>query len=81
VRGRRALHIPRPVRSFSRGELCIALLSQEGSTIETEVEIVRGEVPKPHLYKVCCGTSPRATLSGRAALLTQEGVARLQIAL
>jgi len=23
---------------------------------------------------VCLGTSPRATLSGRAALLTQEGV-------
>jgi len=35
----------------------------------------RGEVPKPHDYKVCLGTSPRATLSGRAALLTQEGVA------
>src|SRR5262245_13652722 len=42
-----------------------------------EVEIVRGEVPEPHNDKVCLGTSPRATLSGRAALLTQEGVARL----
>ena len=50
----------------------IALLSQEGSTIEPS-EIVRGEVPKPHPYKVCLGTSARATLSGRAALLTQEG--------
>src|SRR5215510_3202503 len=46
-----------------------------------EVEIVRGEVPKPPPYKVCLGTSPRAPLSGRAALLTQEGVARLQITL
>src|SRR4030095_16708337 len=35
-----------------------------------EVEIVRGEVPKPPPYKVCLGTSSRATLSGRAALLT-----------
>jgi hypothetical protein len=26
----------------------IALLSQEGSTIETAVEIVRGVVPEPH---------------------------------
>src|SRR5215510_2396752 len=41
-----------------------------------EVEIVRGEVPEPHDYKVCFGTSPRATLAGRAALLTQEGVAK-----
>jgi hypothetical protein len=40
------------------------------------VEIVRGEVPKPHVYKVRLGTSPRATLSGRAALLSQEGVPR-----
>jgi hypothetical protein len=33
----------------------------------------------PTAYRVSLGTSPRATLSGRAALLTQEGVARLQI--
>jgi ribose transport system substrate-binding protein len=38
------------------------------------VEIARGEVPNPHPWKVCLGTSPRATLSGRAALLAQEGV-------
>ena len=37
----------------------MALLSQEGSTIETAVEIVRGVVPKPHLYKVRLGTTPR----------------------
>ena len=42
-----------------------------------EGEIVRGLVPKPHPHGVCVGTSPRATLSGRAALLTQEGVALL----
>jgi len=41
-----------------------------------EVDIVRGEASKPNDSKVCVGTSPRATLSGRAALLTQEGVAR-----
>ena len=44
-----------------------------------EGEIVRGLVPKPHPHGVCVGTSPRATLSGRAALLTQEGIACLQI--
>jgi hypothetical protein len=33
--------------------------SQEGSTIETAVEIVRGVVPKPHLYRVRIGTTPR----------------------
>jgi len=42
-----------------------------------DVKIVREEVPEPHDYKVCSGTSPRATLLGRAALLTREGVARL----
>jgi RNA polymerase sigma-70 factor (ECF subfamily) len=42
-----------------------------------EVEIVRGEVPNPHDCKASLGTSARATLSGRAALLTQEGVAFL----
>jgi hypothetical protein len=40
------------------------------------VEIARAGVPKPHPNGVWQGTSPRATLSGRAALLTQEGVAR-----
>jgi hypothetical protein len=30
-----------------------ALLSQEGSTIETAVEIVRGVVPEPHSLKEC----------------------------
>jgi hypothetical protein len=33
--------------------------------------MVRGEVRGPHPCKACLGTSPRATLSGRAALLTQ----------
>ena len=37
-----------------------------------EVEIVRGEVPRRHPYNVCLGTSARATLPGRAALLTQN---------
>jgi hypothetical protein len=41
--------------------------------IEPSSEITRGVVPKPHPYKLCLGTTPRATLSGRAALLTQEG--------
>jgi len=35
----------------------MALLSQEGSTIETAVEIVRGVVPKPKRYS--SGTTPR----------------------
>jgi len=35
----------------------IALLSQEGSTIETAVEIVRGVVPEPHSF--IRGTTPR----------------------
>jgi hypothetical protein len=64
----------------SRGRLldeCHALLSQEGSEIAF-FAISRAEVPKPHPYKVCWGTSPRATLLGRAALLTQEGVSRIQ---
>jgi len=42
----------------------IALLSQEGSTIETAVEIVRGVVPKPHSLRMHTetfrlGTTPR----------------------
>ena len=32
----------------STGQEFLALLSQEGSVIETPVEITRGEVPKPH---------------------------------
>jgi hypothetical protein len=54
------------------------ILESGGQHDRDEVEIVRGEVPEPHDYRVCLGTSPRATLSGRAALLTQEGVARHQ---
>ena len=49
----------------------------KGQHERDEVEIVRGEVPEPHDYKGRLGTSPRATLPGRAALLTQEGVAQL----
>jgi len=36
----------------------IALLSQEGSTIETEVDIVRGVVPKPHSLRMHCERFP-----------------------
>jgi len=41
-----------------------ALLSQEGSMIETAVEIVRGVVPEPHSLRVhskdfAWGTTPR----------------------
>jgi hypothetical protein len=39
------------------------------------VEIAREEVPKPHSDKVCVGNLPARDPSGRAALLTQEGVA------
>jgi len=34
---------------------------------------VRGVVPKPRQHKVCPGTTPHASTTGRAALLTQEG--------
>jgi hypothetical protein len=56
------------------------LLSQEDSAIETQrpgraVEIAREEVPKPHPDKVWFGNLPSRDPSGRAALLTQEGVA------
>jgi hypothetical protein len=39
------------------------------------VEIAREEVPKPHSDKVWFGNLPSRDPSGRAALLTQEGVA------
>src|SRR4030095_11334568 len=39
------------------------------------VEIAPEEVPKPHSDKVCFGNLPSRDPSGRAALLTQEGVA------
>jgi error-prone DNA polymerase len=45
-----------------------------GQRDRDEVEIARGEVPELHQHRVRLETSPRATLSGRAALLTQEGV-------
>jgi hypothetical protein len=35
------------IGAFACSKLKTALLSQEGSTIETAVEIVRGVVPKP----------------------------------
>jgi len=34
----------------------VALLSQEGSTIETAVEIVRGVVPEPHSSRMLSET-------------------------
>src|SRR6185436_10347741 len=40
------------------------------------VEITREEVPKPHSDKVWFGNLPSRDPSGRAALLTQEGVER-----
>jgi len=58
----------------------IALLSQEGSTIETAVEIVRGVVPEPyslrtHSETFRVGNHPSRHRKERddAALLTQEG--------
>ena len=58
----------------------IALLSQEGSTIETAVEIVRGVVPEPHSLRLHSetfrlGNHPSRHRKERddAALLTQEG--------
>jgi len=57
-----------------------ALLSQEGSTIETAVEIVRGVVPEPcflrmHFETLRLGNHPSRHRKERdnAALLTQEG--------
>ena len=57
-----------------------ALLSQEGSTIETAVEIVRGVVPEPdslrmHSETFRLGNHPSRHRKERddAALLTQEG--------
>ena len=57
-----------------------ALLSQEGSTIETAVEIVRGVVPKLHSLRMHTetfrlGNHPSRHRKKRddAALLTQEG--------
>jgi len=57
-----------------------ALLSQEGSTIETAVEIVRGVVPEPHCLRMHSetfhlGNHPSRHRKERdnAALLTQEG--------
>jgi hypothetical protein len=57
-----------------------ALLSQEGSTIETAVEIVRGVVPKPNSLRMHSELFRRRNHPSRhrkerddAALLTQEG--------
>jgi len=57
-----------------------AILSQEGSTIETAVEIVRGVVPDPqslrmHFESFRLGNHPSRHRKERdgAALLTQEG--------
>jgi hypothetical protein len=58
----------------------IALLSQEGSTIETAVEIVRGVVPEPRSLRMHSETFRLRNHPSRhrkerdgAALLTQEG--------
>jgi hypothetical protein len=58
----------------------IALLSQEGSTIETAVEIVRGVVPEPSSLRMHSETFRLRNHPSRhrkerddAALLTQEG--------
>jgi hypothetical protein len=58
----------------------IALLSQEGSTIETAVEIARGVVPEPRSLKMQSETFRMGNHPSRhrkerdgAALLTQEG--------
>jgi hypothetical protein len=57
-----------------------ALLSQEGSTIETAVEIVRGVVPEPRSLRMHSQTFRLRNHPSRhrkerddAALLTQEG--------
>jgi hypothetical protein len=49
-----------------------ALLSQEGSTIETAVEIARGVVPEPH-FRLWNHPSRHREERDDAALLTQEG--------
>ena len=61
----------------------IALLSQEGSTIETAVEIVLGVVPEPHFLRMHSETFRLRNHPSRhrkerddAALLTQEGNSR-----
>jgi hypothetical protein len=51
-------------------KLRIALLSQEGSTIETAVEIVRGVVPESHSLRMHSetfrfGTTPRVVAKMR----------------
>jgi hypothetical protein len=58
----------------------MALLSQEGSTIETAVEIVRGVVPEVGLSRMHSEVFRRGNHPSRhraerddAALLTQEG--------
>jgi hypothetical protein len=64
-------------------ETGIALLSQEGSTIETAVEIVRGVVPSPHSLGMHSetfrlGNHPsRDCFAITLPLLTQEGRLRL----
>src|SRR4029079_15105814 len=70
-----------PYKDIGNGECRrIALLSQEGSTIETAVEIVRGVVPEPHSLRMQSETfrlwnhpSRHRKERDDAALLTQEG--------
>ena len=60
IHGTQAWHEPLALQETGSVEISgTALLSQEGSTIETAVEIVRGVVPKLYPYKVRLGTTPR----------------------
>jgi len=69
-----------PAEDYDNGEIQrIALLSQEGSTIATAVEIVRGVVPDPlslglhtETFRLRDHPSRHRTERDGAALLTQE---------
>ena len=70
----------RRCRTLEVSKLAELPSSQEGSTIETAVEIVRGVVPEPHSLRMHSETSRLGNHPSRhrkerddAALLTQEG--------
>jgi hypothetical protein len=76
-----AARLARTARSIHNGAGKSALLSQEGSTIETAVEIVRGVVPEPHslskhseIFRLRNHPSRHRKERDNAALLTQEGI-------